>query len=239
MKIFQDSAGGVVPAGSRTCARRVPGPAGGTGAERGTPHRGVRRRLFLGRGGRVRAPQGRNERRVRLFRRRAEDRQLHAGGHRQDRARGIRTGHLRPGQDQLRHAATGVLLRGARSHAAQLPGPGPRDAVPFGDLLRRRKPAESSGGVHPHVGTGQRFSPGRSSRSSCRWTPSTRRRSITRTTSGGTPASRTSCIGICPRSPSWKRSTRSCCDKTGVRTIAGGASSGRGKSKAPRPYLRR
>ena len=102
-------------AGGRPAAR--PGDVG---------RRRPRRRLLLGRAGRVPARQGRDQRRLRLCRRRQEDGGVRDGERRQDRPRGIRAGDLRPAPNQLRTAAADFLLGGPRSDRAQSAGSGYR-----------------------------------------------------------------------------------------------------------------
>ena len=64
-------------------------------------YRGVRRRLLLGRAGRVPACRRRHQRGLRLCRRRRRDRALRDGRQRRDRPCGIGEGHLRSAQGQL------------------------------------------------------------------------------------------------------------------------------------------
>ena len=77
-------------------------PALGLGKRNG----GRRRRLLLGRAGRVPARQGRRQRRVRLCRRRQGHGEIRDGQHRRDRPRRIGRDHLRSREITLRQASS-------------------------------------------------------------------------------------------------------------------------------------
>ena len=126
--------------------------------------------------------EGRDERRLGLCRRRRRTRpptsMVGTGTHRP--CRGGR-GHLRPGRGQLRRAAAGVLLGRPQPDPAELPGAGPRHAVPLGDLPVRRRAGRGRQGLHRPARRGRRSSAAdrHHARSAAR--PSTRPRTTTRT----------------------------------------------------------
>ena len=145
-------------------ARALPLPAVDRSARSGDFRgRRPRRRLLLGCAGRVPARQRRDQRRLRICRRRQEDGGIRNREQRQDGARGIGAGDVRPAPDQLRTAAPDFLLGGPRSDGAQSTGTGYRDAVPLSDL--------------PHRTPSRRTSRRRTSRSSIRPTRSRSRSS--------------------------------------------------------------
>ena len=100
---------------------------------------GVCRWLLLGRAGRVPARQGRDQRRVRLCRRRAGALPSTISSARERPATPKRSRSPTTRRGELRQAAAGVLLGRAQSDAAQLPGARPRHAVPLGDLSDERR----------------------------------------------------------------------------------------------------
>ena len=131
--------------GNRDPCSEVDEPAG----RRRDRDGGAGRRLLLGRAGRVPACRRREERRLRLCRRRREDarntRWSAAGKHRPCRSG---RDHLRPDKDQLRQAAADLFLGRARSDRAEPAGAGRRHAVPLGDLPAERGAGEGRQGLY-------------------------------------------------------------------------------------------
>src|SRR5262249_7944186 len=92
-------------------------------------------RMCLGSRGGLRKADGRERGGLGLRRRQQVDRALRGRWYRYHRPRRVGADHVRPGRHLVRKAAEGVLRRGARSHAAESPGPRRRDAVSLVDLL--------------------------------------------------------------------------------------------------------
>ena len=144
--------------------------------------RGVRRRLLLGRAGRVPAGAGRLAGGLRIRRRQGLDCEVRDGHQRHDRPRRVGEDHLRPEEGELRHAAAHLLLGRARPDPAQPPGSRRRLALPLGRVLRRRRrkrrrPRNTSPSSTPPRSTAARSSP-----RWCRSPSSSRPRRTTRTT---------------------------------------------------------
>ncbi len=108
------------------------------------------------------------------------------------RARGIGADHLRPEQGDLRQAAAGVLLRGARSHATEPPGSRSRHAISLDDFRGERASSAHSRSNTSRSSTVRRFIRRQSSRRSRTVRPSIRPRPITRTFWCATRTTRTS-----------------------------------------------
>ena len=106
------------------------------------------RRLLLGRAGRLPARQGREQRRLRLRRRRAEDRRLRNRQQRRHRPRRKRRGDLRPQTGVLRQDPADLFRRGARPDAAQPPGARYGHAIPLGDFPAERGAGQDREGLH-------------------------------------------------------------------------------------------
>ena len=115
--------------GRRTAAEEavtIPPPAVDATAERRPRHRDRRRRLLLGRPGRVPARRRRRERGVGLCRRHRRQSGLPFGERRHDRPRRGGRDQVRPGQGQLRQAPPDLLLGRPQPDGAQPPGTGRR-----------------------------------------------------------------------------------------------------------------
>jgi hypothetical protein len=112
---------------------------------RGRRHRGVRRRLLLGRRGRVRARQRGAVRRLGLRRRHCSLPHLRAGELGYHRPRRVGARGLRSRRGELRAAAQCVLHRRARSHRVESPGTRCRHPVPLDRLLPQRGAAPRDG----------------------------------------------------------------------------------------------
>ena len=177
------------------------------GRGRTVADRGARGRLLLGCAGRLSASQGREERAVRI-RRRCEARRpttkpsaAATPGHAE-----VRADRLRPGAGDLRADPAGVLLGGARSHAAQPAGTGFRHAVSIGDLLRERRAEEDRERLHRAARRGAACirEPHRYARRSAA-TASTRPRTITRTTCSTIRPARTSSFNDLPKVRNFER----------------------------------
>src|SRR5262249_18656511 len=108
-------------------------------------------RMCLGSRGGLRKADGRERGGLGLRRRQQVDRALRGRWYRYHRPRRVGADHVRPGRHLVRKAAEGVLRRGARSHAAESPGPRRRDAVSLVDLLLGAGTAGSRRGLHPAV----------------------------------------------------------------------------------------
>ena len=127
---------------ARSC-RRHPACQGGR-----RPDGRSGRRMLLGRGGRVRARQGRHPGGVGLRRRPGGHSHVWAGEHRPHRPCRIGAHFLRPCAHQLRTAAEGVFFRRARSDRTEPAGAGHRHAIPVGDLLCQRGPEAGGRRLH-------------------------------------------------------------------------------------------
>ena len=114
----------------------IPAPAVDPPEERRSADGDLRRRLLLGRPGRVPACRGRRERRLGLCRRHGRQSELRAG-QRPARPATPRRSRSRydPQKVSLRQAPADLLLGRPRPDPAQPPGPGHRHAVPLGDLF--------------------------------------------------------------------------------------------------------
>ena len=140
------------PFGSAERGRVVPPPASDSGGRRRDLAGGrVRRRVLLGRAGRLPARHGRDQRGLGLRRRQQGQRPLRDGGRRRQRSRRGRADHVRSAPGQLRRAAADLLLGRARPDPAQSPGAGRRDAVPVDDLPGRREAGRGGEGLHRAV----------------------------------------------------------------------------------------
>ena len=170
------------------------GPGGHVGESR------ARRRLLLGRAGRVPACQGRAQRRVGLRRRQPGYRQLPAGQQRPDRPRRIRRDHVRSAADQLCDHPADLFLGGPRPDPAQSPGAGHGHAVPLGDLRRRRCAGAGRPGLCRPARRCRMSSSARSRPASPPSTASTPPRPIIRTTPRCIPTTGTSPTTTCRRS---------------------------------------
>ncbi len=116
----------------------------------------------LGHPGRLRARQGRAQNHGRIFRRIGGNRDLPAGGHRNNRARRIGANGLRSFEDHLRPAAAYLLFRGPRSHPAQSPGARRWHVLSLGHLLFQRR-AKADRRPTSRSSTPPKYSPDRSS----------------------------------------------------------------------------
>ena len=147
------------------------------------PDRRRRRRLLLGRAGRVPAYRGRRQRRVRLCRRQQVHRRLSPW------SRPARPGTPSPSRSNTtrRRSATASCLQIFFSVAhdpdpAEPPGPGLRDAISLGDLHHHRRAEEGRGRLYRPAQRRQGLQRSRSSPRSGRCRGSIRPRPIIRTT---------------------------------------------------------
>ena len=174
-------ASGAAPAAETVTA--IPAPALDETPGAAVRGRGARRRLLLGRAGRVPARQGRDQRGLGLCRRRQGHGRVRDRQHRHDRPCRVGADHLRPAADHLRRASCRSISRSRTTRPSSIA----RGRTAARNTARRsfRTNAEQAThrqGLHRPARRRQGLRRGRSSPRSSRARSSIRPRTIIRTT---------------------------------------------------------